>query len=536
MGASPLADAMGLSVSLLGGLTVQENSRRLDLPASRKTRALLGYLFLVGSPQRRDKLCELFWDLPDDPRASLRWSLSKLRPSLNSGGRERLVADRERVEVISQDVDLDLRRVQACADDPDAPVGATVAAWHMANQVLLDDCDLPNQHDFSIWLDRERQAVGRLRATLARRLALNADAEPDEALAWATRWRDDQPFDPDAAWTMVDATRRAKGAEAAKLCARDLEVAFREADLTVPDWPTTTGAPATFGGVRADAPRPDQVVRFIRTEDQVNLAWASVGREEAPPLVKAANWLTHMELDWEAPIWSPLYMDLAATHRLVRYDSRGCGLSDWEAPEISFETFVSDLEAVVDAAGLERFPLLGISQGASVSIEYAARHPERVSHLILFGGYPAGWRHTASDEEVREREAVMVLTEAGWGRPDPSYRRIFSGTFMPDATLEELDWFDEFQRQTTSPRNAVRFLQAFSELDVRHRLAEVRAPTLVIHSRGDRRIPLATGQDLAHAILSAEFEGLDSNNHLLIGREPAAAQFVAAVRRFVAST
>ena len=259
-----------------------------------------------------------------------------------------------------------------------------------------------------------------------------------------------------------------------------------------------------------------------------------MGREDAPPLVKAANWLTHLELDWEAPIWSPLYRDLATTHRLVRYDSRGCGLSDWEAPEISLETFVSDLEAVVDAAGLERFPLLGISQGASVSIEYAARHPERVSHLILFGGYPAGWRHIASAAEVREREAVMVLTEAGWGRADPAYRRIFSGTFMPDATPEELDWFDEFQRQTTSPRNAVRFLQAFSELDVRQRLGAVKAPTLVIHSRGDRRIPMATGRELATAIPSAEFVGLDSNNHLLIGREPAAADFVAAVRRFVA--
>ncbi|MBN8552231.1 MAG: alpha/beta fold hydrolase [Caulobacterales bacterium] len=535
MGASPVADASNLSVGLLGELTVRENGRRLKLPASRKTRALLGYLILAGGPLRRDRLCELLWDLPDDPRASLRWSLSKLRPSLNRGGRERLVADRERVEVISRDVDLDLRRVRDCAGDDQASFETVASAWQSADKVLLDDCDLPNQQDFSIWLDRERQALGLLRASLARRLALVPDASPDETLVWARRWLDDQPFDPDAAWAMVDATRRARGAEAAKLCAHDLETAFREADLIVPDWPTTTGAPPISEAVRTDVARPDQIVRFIRTGDSVNLAWASVGREDAPPLVKAANWLTHMELDWEAPIWSPLYMDLATTHRLVRYDSRGCGLSDWEAPEISFETFVSDLEAVVDDAGLERFPLLGISQGASVSIEYAARHPERVSHLILFGGYPAGWRHTASDDEVREREAVMVLTEAGWGRPDPAYRRIFSSTFMPDATLEELDWFDEFQRKTTSPRNAVRFLQAFSELDVRHRLAQVRAPTLVIHSLGDRRIPLTTGRDLATAIPSAEFEGLDSNNHLLIGREPAASQFVAAVRRFVAA-
>ena len=129
-----------------------------------------------------------------------------------------------------------------------------------------------------------------------------------------------------------------------------------------------------------------------------------------------------------------MFRELANSFHFIRYDERGCGLSDWDVPEISFESFVADLESVVDAAGLDRFPLLGISQGAAVSIEYAARHPDRVSHLILFGGYPAGWRHTASTDEAREREAVMVLTETGWGRENPSYRHLFSRTFMPSAT------------------------------------------------------------------------------------------------------
>ncbi|WP_262422472.1 alpha/beta fold hydrolase [Brevundimonas denitrificans] len=179
-----------------------------------------------------------------------------------------------------------------------------------------------------------------------------------------------------------------------------------------------------------------------------------MGREDAPPLVKAANWLTHLELDWEAPIWSPLYRDLAATHRLVRYDSRGCGLSDWDAPEISLETFVSDLEAVVDAAGLERFPLLGISQGASVSIEYAARHPERVSHLILFGGYPAGWRHIATPAEVREREAVMVLTEAGWAGPTPHTGASSRAPSCP--TRPRTNWTGSTSSSARPPRRATR--------------------------------------------------------------------------------
>ena len=279
--------------------------------------------------------------------------------------------------------------------------------------------------------------------------------------------------------------------------------------------------------------RPRQAIRFVQAGDRTNLAWASVGAATAPPLVKAANWLTHLELDWEAPIWSPLFRELGRTNRFIRYDERGCGLSDWDVPEISFDTFVSDLELVVDAAGLDRFPLLGISQGAAVSIEYAARHPDRVSHLILFGSYAAGWRHTATPEEVREREAVMVLTGTGWGRANPSYRRIFSQTFMPDATEAELAWFDEFQKNTTSPENAVRFLEAFANIDVRHRLAQIRTPTLVIHCRNDLRIPLATGRAIAAGIPDAEFVGLDSNNHLLLGREPASVEFVEAVRRFL---
>ncbi len=300
---------------------------------------------------------------------------------------------------------------------------------------------------------------------------------------------------------------------------------------------TNAAAPSNMTANDAGALQAQQVVRFCKASDGTSLAWSKVGaNREKPPLVKAANWLTHLELDWEAPIWSPLFRALAQERCLVRYDERGCGLSDWSVPEISFDTFVTDLEAVVDAAGLEKFPLLGISQGASVSIEYAARHPERVTHLILFGGYAAGWRHYASEEEAREREAVMVLTEAGWGRDDPSYRHIFSQTFMPSATADELSWFDAFQRRTTSPQNAVRFLRAFAEIDVRDRLSSLTVPTLVLHSNGDKRIPVKTGTDLAAKIPNAQFIGLDSDNHLLLGREPASKAFITAIDQFLAAT
>lgn len=274
-----------------------------------------------------------------------------------------------------------------------------------------------------------------------------------------------------------------------------------------------------------------QKIRFCFADDSIRIAYATVG--EGPPIVKAANWLSHLELDWDAPIWSPLFRRLAKNFRLIRYDERGNGLSDWEVVNLSLEAFVNDLETVVDAAGEERFALLGISQGAAVSIEYAVRHPERVSKLILFGGYPAGWRIDANADEIREREAIMTLTSTGWGQDNPAYRQIFSTTFMPTATPQELQWFNEFQRATTSPENAVRFLSAFGNIDVRHQLAKLQVPTLVIHSRGDQRIPLQTGLDMAAAIPNSEFVGLESENHLLLGRESASVDFVNAIREFV---
>ena len=187
----------------------------------------------------------------------------------------------------------------------------------------------------------------------------------------------------------------------------------------------------------------------------------------------------------------------------MRYDERGCGLSDWDVEDLSFEAFVEDLEVVADRLELERFPLLGISQGAAVSIEYAVRHPERVSGLVLVGGYAAGWRHMVDPEEQARREAVMALTEVGWGTDNPAYRHIFSKTFMPEASPETLAWFDDFQRHTTSPKNAARFQEAFGHIDVRHRLGDVKAPTLVLHSRHDQRIPLAQGRLLASGIQMA---------------------------------
>ena len=524
-----------LEITTIGLLSIRLNGEEVALPASRKTRALIAYLAMVRGSHSRSSLCELLWELPDDPRAALRWSLSKLRGVLNTEDAEILIADRQSVQLTTDGVKVDFNTIRSIAENAEAEAGALADAWERASRPLLQDCELPNQPEYTIWLEQQRNELTRLRTILARRLSMDCDIPLEQKDRWAERWLHEAPFDRLAAQQAVAARRAAGQDAAAKALADKLSFDFEQAGMPKPDFDAEETVvrldPApTAAAMRAAAPR--QSIRFVQAKDKTSIAWASVGDKSNPPLVKAANWLTHLELDWEAPIWSPLFRELAKTFHFVRYDERGCGLSDWEAT-IDFESFVNDLELVADASGLERFPLLGISQGAAVSIEFAARYPERVSELILFGGYPSGWRHTATESETREREAVMVLTETGWGSDNPSYRHLFSQTFMPDATSEELAWFDEFQRRTTSAENAVRFLEAFSTIDVRERLKDVRCPTLVVHSHRDQRIPLTVGASMAAEISDATFAGIDSNNHLLLGREPASQEFVGLVREFL---
>lgn len=219
-------------------------------------------------------------------------------------------------------------------------------------------------------------------------------------------------------------------------------------------------------------------------QDGVRLAYATMG--SGPPLLETANWMNHLEYDWKSPIWQPLASELARRYTLVRYDQRGNGLSDWQVPEFSFAAFVSDLEAVVSAVGLERFSLLGISQGCAVAIEYAARHPERVDKLVLYGGYARGWR-SRSAEEVEAREAMVTLIRRGWGQDNPAFRQLFSSLFMPEASAEQFQHVNELQRVSCSPENAARIVQAAADIDVTGRMELVRAPTLVLHCTEDAR-------------------------------------------------
>jgi class 3 adenylate cyclase/pimeloyl-ACP methyl ester carboxylesterase len=307
------------------------------------------------------------------------------------------------------------------------------------------------------------------------------------------------------------------------LAASDIEA------LPEPDLPQPTAEPAPASASAAS--RYEQEIQFCTTRDGVQLAYARMG--SGPPLVKTGNWMTHLEFDFETPLWRPLYAELSRDHTLIRYDARGNGLSDWEIDEISFDTFVADLESVVDAAGLERFALFGISQGCAVSVAYTARHPERVSRLVLFGGFVQGVEKRGSAQDKEQAAAMRTLIRTGWGQQNAAFRQLFTSQFIPGATKEQADWFNELQRISISPENAVRYRVATGQFDVSALLGQVSVPTLVMHSREDAVVPFDQGRRLAAGIRGARFVPLASRNHLVLEEEPAFPRFLEEMRSFL---
>lgn len=547
---------MALELRFLGQMEVARNGEALSLPPSRKTRALLAYLALSGRPQRREQLVPMFWNVPDDPRGALRWSLSKLRALTDAPDCRRIVTTRDSVSFDTTAAKVDLLTVRNAVRPGVETLRTDVltvleAAFRGA---LLEGLELPDCRDFQAWITAEREDVRRLHAHILRELVGRLRSEPEDGLAYARKLASVDPYAPDAhavLYRLLLATgRRDEAARQREQSTRILEdvgrealrayrTALKEPEQIAPASPVSApGAQALDLPVNVSAardieqPKAEQEIRFCEAPDGVQLAYATIG--EGPPIVKAPNWMSHLEYEWESPVWRHWLIELSRQNMLVRYDERGNGLSDWNVEEISFDASLRDLETVVDTIGLDRFTLFGISQGCAISVAYAVRHPERVEKLVLYGGYARGWKKRSTREQMERNDALLSLMKHGWGQENPAFRQLFTTLFMPDASHEQMAWFNNLQRMTTSPENAVRIRSARGDTDIAPLLPQVKAPTLVFHCLSDAMVPFAEGRYLAMKIPNARFVPLDSRNHLILENEPAWPRFVYELRRVLA--
>lgn len=523
---------MTFDVKTLGELSLSFDGQTLALPTSKRTRALLAYLVMTAQSHRRERLCEVLWNLPDDPRGALRWSLSKIRGLVNIAGVERLVADRERVSLIADDIAIDVRTLAAQLEEPNISALQIKSINLQLQEPLLEGLDLSDQPLYQQWLSSERMAVKRMRIKALSLLAQHPQLNPVEQLHWARAWVTLDDYNTKAASQLLKLLGTLDK-EAERLEWRDrFNERFSRAGIA---WSgQESGSVETLDLDRlqteSNERRTRPKIKFCKTPDGVRLAYQSIG--EGLPLVKAGSWMSSLAQDWDTPTWSPIYRALEQKHQFIRYDQRGCGLSDREVGHFTYEDWVADLEAVVDANHLERFALFGMSQGAALAIDYAIRHPERVSKLILLGAFSTGWRagYIAS---VSETKAMIEMGMSGWDQDDPAIIRLLSVLFMPKADVSELTWFSNYLRETTSREVARRCLYLIGDINLTDKLAQVQVPTLVTHSLGDKTIPVSRGREVAAAIPNAEFLGLESQNHILLGRESATTEFIDAVIDFL---
>jgi pimeloyl-ACP methyl ester carboxylesterase/tetratricopeptide (TPR) repeat protein len=509
-----------LEVRVLGPLSVLTAAAPVELPPSRKTRALLAYLAVTGRAHQRERLCEMFWDVPDDPRGSLRWSLSKIRQILSSACVE-LQADRNAVALPEKGIKLDY-----CALAPftspalaDHDTEALQAAEALHRDGFLSDLSLPRCPAYEIWRVAVSDEVVVTRIRVLQELVLRLQDRPVQALPYASTLRALLPNDHEVA-TQADVI-----AEAARQ-----EAASAAPSRRPPARPGVSG-PASTEPTAATAKPARPSVSYCRSKDGTRIAFARSG--SGPVLLRAAHWMSHVEFELDSPVWRHWVNGLSRDATLIRYDERGNGLSDRKVDDLSFDAMVSDLESVVDAAGLERFTLLGVSQSCAVSVAYAVRHPERVSRLILFGGYVKGWRARGNAREIAMREALGTLMREGWGQDTPLFRQMFAARFVPEGSPEQIAALGELQRVTVEPEIAWRLQDAFADIDVSDLLHRVTCPTLVIHARDDLVAPLSSGKAFAEGIENARFVELASANHLLKEEEPAFEDFLRHVRSFM---
>jgi len=534
-----------LRLNFLGTFSLDHGS--VVTVSNRKAQALLALLTLAPRHScSRERLAALLW--PDRTegvaRQSLRQCLSVLRQSIPELP---LVTDHDRVGFNAGAIAIDVLEFEALCGERN--IEGLRLAMELYHGDLLECFDAKSDL-FEAWLIGERIRL-RAMATSTLRILLDGQIEKhlrEEARRIAHRLVAIDPLQEDIHRALMKlhfddgqtalALRQFKRCKAILRSELDVEPDNQTKELYRQIISARAQGPAmrnvTAEGLAASKlgavqPRREQTIQYCSAPDGVRIAYASLGN--GPPLVKAANWLNHLELDLTSPVWGHWLEALSRSHRLVRYDERANGLSERNVYDISLDAFVRDLETVVDTVGLERFPLLGISQGCAISIAYAAKHPERVSRLVLYGGYAKGWMLDPAN--VPRGEAMATLIREGWDSETSAFRQVFTSRLIPDASAEQICSFSRLQRSTTSPENACRLYKVFSQLDVRHLLADLAIPTLILHAREDGIVKFSEGQELASRIRGARFVPLESRNHLLLQNEPAWSAFISEVGAFL---
>lgn len=512
-----------LSIRLLGTLAVLKGGDALPLPRSRKCRALIAYLAATGRPQRREHLCELLWEVPDDPKGELRWTLSKIRRVLGDA----LVADRDSIALDPRTAEVDLVRLQETVSRlSESRTHDLESLAQSCGQSLAEDVDLPRCPEFQSWLLAVRGDARQAQLAILGELARRFEDDPNRALPYVRARVACDPLNEEARIGLLEmlvASGRADEAEQQREIARAL---FEHSGIGVP---TKLTRPLRANEETAK-PAP-QRIHFCTAPDGTRIAYSAVG--SGPPLVKTANWMSHLEFEWESPLLRHWLTELSRQRRLIRYDARGNGLSDRKAADLSLDAFVADLETVAATIDEESFDLLGISQGCAVAIAYAVKHPQKVRKLVLFGGFATGWQSSGSAETMARWEAMITLAGLGWGKNNPAFRQMFTSLFAPKASPEQADWFNELQRASATPEEAQRLLRAIGHFDVSDMLPRVQAPTIIFHCRDDALVLFAAGRHLAATIPNAQFVGLDSDNHLPLEDEPAWPVLVRHLRSFL---
>jgi DNA-binding SARP family transcriptional activator/pimeloyl-ACP methyl ester carboxylesterase len=535
-----------IRVNLLGGFAaVGADGRALTLP-TRKAEAVLALLACRGGEALpRERVIGLLWGDRGDKQArhSLSQTLTSIRNALGDSP-DPFLAERESLAINPDVVSADVVDLETLADRDD--LESLRSATDLCRGPLLEGLRL---HDaaFDEWLSQERARFHNLCVSVLTKLAARevAQGDPVAAAAVLERALALDPLSEEIHRRLMRLHLDRGNYNAVIRHYRECTELLKRELGTVPE-PATAALSQEARAKLKDAPGParmaepaepaplrdeKQDIRFCVTADGVRIAFASAG--SGPPLVKTANWLNHLEFDWQSPVWRHLLHELIADFRVIRYDERGNGLSDWKVDDFSIDALVCDLETVVDAAGLDRFPLLGISQGCAVAISYAVRHPERVTRMVLHGGYAKGWRARANPSEIAKREAMLTLVREGWGQENPAFRQIFASWYIPDGSLEQWRWWNDLQRISTSPENAARLMIDLGNIDVTHLLPQVSVPTLVLHNVHDAAVPFAAGRELATSIPGARFVPLDSRNHLVLDREPAWPRFIDEIRSFL---